>query len=199
MKTGILGGTFDPIHQGHLALARAARKQFALNRILFVPALIPPHKAAHRDMTPAPYRYRMTELAIVSEEGFEISDIEFSRPEISYTVDTLHALKQKFPRDEFFLILGEDSLAEMSQWKEPHEIRKLAAILVAKRPGAGAFSLADAGVRWIEMPECPISSTAVRREIREGKRLGAAVLPKRVEEYIREMKLYGFPKMPDSA
>ena len=188
MKTGILGGTFDPVHQGHLALARAAARQFALDRVLFIPALIPPHKAARRDMTPAPYRYRMTELAIMGEEKFEISDIEFSRPEISYTADTLHALKEKFPDDEFFLILGEDSLAEMPRWKEPERIKKLAALIAAKRPGAEASHAS--GVQWIQMQACPISSSGIREKIRQSGKAGPAVLPPAVEEYIHTMRLY---------
>lgn len=188
MKTGILGGTFDPIHQGHLALARAAKKQFALDRVIFVPAFIPPHKAGRRDMTPAPYRYRMTELALLGEAGFEVSDIEFSRPEISYTADTLHAFKEKFPEDCFFLILGEDSLAEMPQWRDPEKIEKMAGFLAAKRPGASA--VLPAGARWIKMPECPISSSAIRKQIRSGENPGPGILPKPVEEYIHAMKLY---------
>lgn len=188
MKTAILGGTFDPIHQGHLALARAANKQFSLDRVIFVPAFIPPHKAGRRDMTPAPYRYRMTELALQGEAGFEISDIEFSRPEISYTVDTLQAFKEKFPEDRFFLILGEDSLAEMSQWKEPGKIREMTELLAAKRPGASA--VLPAGARWIEMPECPISSSSIRQQIRNGESPGPEILPAPVEKYIRTMNLY---------
>ena len=188
MKTAILGGTFDPIHQGHLALARAAKKQFALDRVIFVPAFIPPHKAGRRDMTPAPYRYRMTELALLGEAGFEVSDIEFSRPEISYTVDTLQAFKEKFPKDHFFLILGEDSLAEMPRWKDPAKIEKMADLLAAKRPGAVA--VLPAGARWIEMPECLISSSAIRKQIRSGERPGPEILPPPVEAYIHTMNLY---------
>ena len=139
-------------------------------------------------MTPAPYRYRMAELAVLEEPGFEISDLEFSRPEISYTVDTLHAFKQKFPGDSFFLILGEDSLAEMPQWREPEQIKKMAGLLVAKRPGASG--MLPAGAHWIAMPECPISSSAVREQIRKGQKPGSGVLPARVEEYIHRMKLY---------
>ena len=192
MKTGILGGTFDPIHQGHLALARAAKKQYLLDRVLFVPALIPPHKAARRDMTPAPYRYRMAELAILGEQGLEMSDIEFSRPEISYTVDTLHALKQKFPEDRFFIILGEDSLAELPQWKELEQIKKMAELLAARRPGTKADL--PAGARWIEMPECPISASSIREQIRKGEKPGPGILPERVEQYIHQMKLYSTQK-----
>ncbi len=192
MNTAILGGTFDPIHQGHLALARAAKKQFSLDRIFFVPAFIPPHKAGRRDMTPAPYRYRMTELAVHGEPGFEVSGIEFSRPEISYTIDTLHAFQQQFPEDRLFLILGEDSLAEMPQWKEPEQIKKIAGLLVAKRPGASA--VLPGGARWIKMPECPFSSSAIREQIRNGEKIAPEILPAQVEEYIHTKNLYRAPK-----
>src|SRR3989338_3229985 len=130
----------------------------------------------------------MAELAVQAEPGFEISDVEFSRPEISSTVDTLQAFKQQFPEDHFFLILGEDSLAEMSQWKEPGRIKKMADLLVAKRPGAAA--VLPAGARWIEMSECPISSSAIREQIRNGEKITLEILPARVEEYIHTKKLY---------
>src|SRR3989338_1455725 len=107
MKIGVLGGTFDPIHLGHLMLAGAAKNQYGLDKVVFVPAFIPPNKLNRRDITPAPYRYEMVRLAIQDIPGFEISDIELSRPDISYTVDTLRSFKQQFPDAEFYLIMGE--------------------------------------------------------------------------------------------
>ena len=194
MKIGILGGTFDPIHQGHLVLARTAKKQFQLDKILFVPAFIPPHKTSRRDLTPAPYRYRMVELAIRKEPDFEISHAELDRPDISYTVDTLRALQKKYPGAELFLILGVDALKQFPGWHEPEEIRRLAVFLVAPRdsgekrsPEKG--SLLERDVKWIDMPICPLSSSKIRQEIREGKAVGDA-LPEGVEAYIRRMKLY---------
>ena len=209
MKIGILGGTFDRIHEGHLTLARAAREQFSLGKILFIPAFIPPHKAARRDLTPAPYRYRMVELAIKGEPAFEISDVELNRPDVSYTVDTLRALKMKYPQAGLFLIVGSDTLAEIPHWREPEEIARLATILVARRfsphpvplplrgrgEAARRASLArgrgeGTDVHWIEMPGCPISSSAIREAIRQGRPLEKGVLPQDVEDYIRKMKLY---------
>lgn len=187
MKIGILGGTFDPIHQGHLLLARSAQKQHQLDKILFVPALIPPHKTGRRDMTPAPYRYRMVELALKHESGFEISPIEFDRPEISYTVETLRVLRKKYPGDDFFLIVGADAAAEISQWKEAEKIRKMAALLVAGRPG---YPVLEEGARPIAMPETPLSSSEIRQKLGKGEGLGPRVLPEEVESYIREMNLY---------
>ena len=190
MKTGILGGTFDPIHQGHLALARAAKKQYRLDKILFIPALIPPHKTGRRDMTPAPYRYRMVEMAISNEPDFEVSDIEFNRPEISYTVETLRDLKKRHPKDEFFLITGSDTAAEIPGWREPEEIFRMASILVARRPGFEAGAAAKE-IQWIDMPECPVSSSAIRERLAAGKPAGETMLPPAVEAYIHKMKLYG--------
>lgn len=189
MKIGILGGTFDPIHQGHLALARAAKKQFRLDKVLFIPAFIPPHKTSNRDLTPAPYRYRMVELAIREEPDFEISHAELDRPDISYTVDTLRALQKKYPKAELYLILGTDALRQFPTWHEPDEIRRLAGFLVAHREPEEALGTSEKGLKWIDMPVCPLSSSKIRQEIREGKSPGDA-LPEGVEDYIRRMKLY---------
>ena len=188
MKIGILGGTFDPVHRGHLALARAAADQFALDKVLFIPAFIPPHKAGRRDLTPAPYRYRMVELAIRPESQFEVSDIEFSRPDLSYTVDTLRGLKEHYPASEFFLILGADSLAEFSNWQEPDQILGMARILCAARPGVREPEDAPAH-EPIKMPECPIASSQIREKVFRGEPV-RDLLPEGVWDYIERMKLY---------
>lgn len=187
MKIGVFGGTFDPIHHGHLALARAAQKQLGLDKVLFIPAFIPPHKAG--EVTPAAYRYRMVELAVSDEPEFEISDLEFNRPEISYTADTLRQLKKIYPDAELFLIVGADCLVAMpSSWKEPEEIVKLAQLAAAKRPGFKAEDFKN--VRWIDMPQSPLSSTAVRESLKRGEN-GNQFFPAKVAQYVRKMKLYG--------
>lgn len=188
MKIGILGGTFDPIHQGHLVLARAAQKQFHLDKVLLVPALIPPHKTNRRDMTPAPYRYHMVELAIEGQPGLEISNIEFDRPEISYTIETLRALRERHPKDEFFLIVGADAGADFSTWKEAGEIQKMATLLVA--PRAGCQELEKGTWTCIEMPPVALSSSQIREGLERGETLGPQVLPEKVETYIHDMNLY---------
>ena len=188
MKIGILGGTFDPIHQGHLLLARAAQKQYQLDKVIFIPALIPPHKTNRRDMTPAPYRCGMVELALKDQPGFEVSSMEFDRPEVSYTVETLRALRKENPSSEFFLIVGADAAAEISGWKESDEILKMAKVLVARRPGYA--SPKGKGVSSIEMEETPISSSAIREALGKKDALGQAFLPCDVEAYIRQQKLY---------
>ena len=191
MRIGILGGTFDPVHQGHLLLARAAKEQGRLDKVLFVPAFIPPHKAGERNLTPAPYRYRMVETAIREVPGLEISGIEFLRPDISYTVDTLRDLKKKYPRDKFFLILGADSVAEMPQWREAQEIQRMAKILAAQRPGVDFSVPANFDVQWLDMAACPLSSSGLRKQIEQGKLQNPADLPEGVEDFIRKKKLYG--------
>lgn len=191
MKIGILGGSFDPIHQGHLKLAEAAKEQFSLDKILFIPAFIPPHKSSHRDLTPAPYRYRMVELAIKNNPAYEISHVELDRPDISYTVDTLQALKQKAaPADEFFLILGADSLEEMPKsWKNPKEILQMATLLAAPRKGSEGNPY-PAAVRWLQMPYCSISSTEIRQAIQQGKHVPEEILDPEVQNYIQRIGLY---------
>ena len=189
MRIGVLGGTFDPIHEGHLAMARAARGQFGLDKVLFVPALIPPHKINHRDLAPAPYRYAMIEIAIQNEPAFEVSKIELDRPEISYTVETLRLLKQQYGGDQIYLLLGADSMAEIPTWKEPEEIRRLARFLVAPR-GGDDLSRIGRGVDRINMALCPIASSEIRRRIGKGESV-KDMLSGELIKYIRQKKLYG--------
>ncbi len=190
MKLGIFGGTFDPIHAGHITLARHAQNQFHLDKILFIPAFIPPHKAANRMLTPAPYRYRMVEIAIAGNPYFEISSAELNRAELSYTVDTLRKLKEEHPLANLFLIVGEDSLSDFSTWRDPAEIKKMAGLLVAPREGSAHKFAADQTVQWIHMPVCPFSSSMIRKRIQEGSPVGD-MLPPGVEDYIQTMHLYG--------
>lgn len=192
MKIGILGGTFDPIHSGHLAIALAAKDQFHLDKVLFIPAFIPPHKVSKRDMTPAPYRYRMVELAIRGNPAFEVSDIELNRPDVSYTVETLRDLKTKYPKAELYLIIGADSLAEMAGWREPEEIKKMAVLLAAPREGYSRDNFPkDSRVQWIEMKEYPAASTQIRINLEKARRdKDEKNLPLPVSDYIEKMKLY---------
>ncbi|MFA6600455.1 MAG: nicotinate-nucleotide adenylyltransferase [Candidatus Omnitrophota bacterium] len=212
-RIGILGGTFDPVHCGHLALARSARGQYRLDRLLFVPAFMPPHKIGICEITAPAHRYRMVELAIGGEPDFEVCDVEFTREGPSYTVETLELLKRRFPGSEWFLILGEDNLRNMDRWKDPDRIRAAATVLAAKRPGAetqwfrhargdlrspssqagaAAGGTADEGpgVQWIRMEACPVSASKIRETLRGGGSPGPHELPTAVEDYIRRQKLY---------
>ena len=132
MHTGILGGSFDPIHHGHLILARAALEELGLDRILFIPANRSPHKTDTKPAT-AQNRLAMVQLAIEGEPGFEASDLELHRPPPSYTVETLRELRSRHPDDEFTLLIGADNVAKFDTWREPDEIRRLARLAILDR------------------------------------------------------------------
>ncbi|MDP3919527.1 MAG: nicotinate-nucleotide adenylyltransferase [Candidatus Omnitrophota bacterium] len=190
MKVGILGGTFDPIHEGHLTLARSAMGQYGLDKVIFIPACIPPNKTDRKNMTPASERLRMVEMALQHEPSFELSEMELERSGISYTVDTLVQIKERFPDDELFLILGFDTLSEIPSWRDCDQIAGLARFLVARRgPLTGKIPFRE-NVQWIDMDNCPLSSSIIREKIQLGL-LAQGDLPPGVESYIRKQRLYG--------
>jgi len=186
LRLGILGGTFDPIHEGHLAAARAAMDCAHLDRVLFVPSATPPHRAPA--VAEAEQRVEMTRLAIAGEPRFEVSDNEVRRGAVSYTVDTLRELHKMHPDDDLFLILGWDAAKLLPSWREPEEVRRLASILIVTRPGSGKPKTSSDMV--CERPTPDISGSALRRAIAKGEPLGDRV-PKRVARYIAENGLYG--------
>lgn len=195
MRVGILGGTFDPIHRGHLAAGRAAMKCAHLDRVLFIPSAQPPHRGAA--MAQAGDRLAMARLAIDDESAFELSDIEVLRGGPSYTVDTLNQLKRLHPNDELFLILGWDAARLFSTWRQPDEIRRLASVVVVGRPGTppptpeqikGA-GLDPARVVLCLEPTPDISGSALRQAIAQGESVADRV-PSVVARYIAEHSLY---------
>jgi len=190
MKIGILGGTFDPIHHGHLQLAKNARAQFSLDKVIFIPAYQPPHKQKLLSITSAEDRYAMVRLAIEGEPFFEISDCELKRKGASYTFDTLSEFLKKYPKDEFYLILGKDAFEGIDAWQRAAELKQKIRFLVAKR-GSGEIC-ASQGVRveWIQMPLCPISASGIREAIKHGRNLDDQV-PSKVLQYIQAHALYG--------
>lgn len=188
---GVFGGTFDPIHIGHLLLAEAAREELALDKVLFVPAGRQWRKEqVDRDISPAEHRLAMVRLAIAGNEMFEVSAIDVEREGPSYTVDTLEALRAEMPEAQFRFIAGADALADMPHWHEVERIFELASVCVAGRPGedeqAAPFA---ARVTWLEMPEIEISSTGIRERVRAGKSVRYMV-PDAVADYIKERGLY---------
>lgn len=189
MKIGILGGTFDPIHKGHLSLAQAARAQYQLDRVLFIPAYVSPFKQHQIPSASAEMRYQMTEAALRHHPEFILSDLEIKSPKVSYTVDTLRSLKTQMPESEFFLIMGADTAAGFSGWKEPEKIRAMAKVLVARRPGS-PVTLPDPGMAWIEMPACHASSSAIRKAAALGKKDWEEDVPAEAAELIRARKVY---------
>lgn len=190
-RLGFFGGTFDPPHLGHLALAEWARERLKLSRVLFVPAGEPPHKR-DRDVSPARARLAMTRLAVAGHQGFEVSPIEVERRGPSFTVDTLRALRARRPGARWFLLLGEDSLADLATWHEPEAIVRLATPVVAARPGTRARRVRRAFGRpltWLDNFGIEVSSSAIRARARRGQSVRFLV-PDAVERYLARTGLY---------
>ncbi|BCA80984.1 nicotinate-nucleotide adenylyltransferase [Desulfuromonas sp. AOP6] len=212
MKTGILGGTFNPIHYAHLRIAEEVREVCGLDRILFLPAATPPHKEVAADIAFA-HRLAMVKAAIADNPFFEVSDLENRRPGKSYSVHTLEILKDEIPGDEIYFIIGMDSFRDLSTWKEYARLFELAHIVVASRPGittADPASLLPVAIRgdfcyhsssknlrhrngnhviFLEETFLDISSTDIRHLI-AGSRSIRYLLPRAVEEYIFKKSLY---------
>jgi nicotinate-nucleotide adenylyltransferase len=183
-RVGVFGGTFDPVHVGHLAIALSALESVPLDRVLFVPARRSPLK--DRDpIASAADRVAMLESAIASEPRFALSPVELERDGASYTVDTLEALRKE---GELFLIVGSDALAELSRWRAPDRIRELATILVASRPGAPEPDPMH-GARAFDAPRLDISSRELRARAARGRSLRYLV-PDAVWEHITNRGLY---------
>ena len=189
-RIGILGGTFDPIHQGHLALARAALEQLKLDRLIFVPAFRHPlpQKESGTNAS-AEVRLEMVSLAIKKEPRFEVSDCEVKRKGISYTVDTLKVFREQYPTpNELFFITGGDWGKALDQWKNIETIFSLAHFVVAKRPGFDTKHLPK-GVQLLDFIPLDISSTEIRAQLKKGVSV-TSLVPKEILKYIREHQLY---------
>lgn len=183
MRIGIFGGSFDPIHHGHLILARAAREELGLDRILFIPANVSPHKTQTKPAT-AQDRLAMVQLAIEGEAGFESSDLELLRPPPSYTVETLRELAAQQPDDDFTLLIGADNVAKFDTWREPDEIRRLAPIAVLDRANH------DTPHDWpVVRRLVDISSTDIRARAAAGRSI-RYLTPDAVCDYIAAQGLY---------
>jgi nicotinate-nucleotide adenylyltransferase len=191
-RLGVFGGTFDPPHVGHLALAEWAREELGLDRVLFVPAGTPPHKRAAR--AGAAHRLAMTRRAVRGNPAFAVSTIESRRAGPSYTADTLAAVAKANPGAELWLLMGADMYATFDSWVRPGEIAALAALAVALRPGTRAPRVSRAarsgrGVRWLTNPALEVSSSAVRERARRGASLRYLV-PDAVARYVAKHRLY---------
>lgn len=190
MHIGILGGTFDPIHLGHLMLARNAQAQFSLDKVLFIPALNPPHKRNVSSLTPGKDRYEMVRLAIKGEAFFEVSDLEIKRKGPSYTYDTVKELEKQYPGAKLSLILGMDAFDHFDTWYKAAELKKRVSFLVAQRGTHEGGKCPESGVSWIEMPLCPITASAIREYAVKGNSdLNGQVSPA-VWEYMKTHRLY---------
>jgi nicotinate-nucleotide adenylyltransferase len=191
-RIGIFGGTFDPPHKGHIAIAEQAKKQLGLDCVYFVPAYIPPHKHQHLSIS-ARHRLKMMKLAVSSKKESKVSTIELKRQGISYTVDTLQAFKQRFPKTELVLIIGADNLVQFNSWKSPKTILQLVSLAVYKRKGF-SLSLKNSTIDFILLKGrmLRISSTEIRNRIEKGFPIRALV-PNPIVAYIKRHSLYTIP------
>ncbi|MEW6183610.1 MAG: nicotinate-nucleotide adenylyltransferase [Bacillota bacterium] len=197
MRLGLMGGTFDPIHYGHLAAAEAVRHELELAKVVFVPAGRPPHKAGHQ-VSPAVHRMAMVRQAVASNPFFEVSDIEVDRPGPSFTVDTVKEYGRLYPGAEIYFLTGTDAVAEIASWHRFEELLGLCRLTSAIRPGctrevqerlARLPESIRCRVHLVEVPAVAVSSTEIRERVYFGKPV-KYLLPETVEDYIIRHGLY---------
>ncbi len=222
---GILGGTFDPVHNGHLGLAEQVQKRFQLDRILFIPAAVSPHKL-DQDCAPAQHRLKMLRLALAPYPGFSISEMEIHRPGPSYTVNTIETLRAENPQKELHLIMGQDTFESLETWKDKFRLLDLCHLIVARRsePDEKDFeetaklwigklklphrfqhkqedvvcfsnSASNTTLRFFDLPLMDVSSREIRKRIAH-KEQTKNLLPPKVENYIIETQLYRAQSQP---
>jgi nicotinate-nucleotide adenylyltransferase len=188
-KVGIFGGTFDPIHHGHLITAQSVREIRDLDKIIFIPSFISPHKADVNSASPE-HRMNMLKLAVEGVDFFEVSDYEIKKEGISYTIDTLKEFKKKY--DELEFIIGYDNIFKFHTWKNPNEIMKITKILVLKRKFSLPPPHEDKYVKsalFVETRGIEISATDIREKVKQGMPIHYLV-PEKVKEYIYSFNLY---------
>ena len=193
-RLGIMGGTFDPIHYGHLVTAEAARTRFRLDQVVFVPSGRPPHKIG--GTTEASDRLVMTQMAIVTNPGFSLSDIEARREGYSYSIDTVREFFDIYgPELELFFITGADAILSIPTWKDAADLLNMCTFIAASRPGFDLAELNKLPLAWLErirlfeIPALAISSTDIRRRVKQGDSI-KYLLPEPVEHYILRYGLY---------
>jgi len=200
LRLGILGGTFNPVHLGHLICAQEAHLQLGLARVLLIPAAQSPHKPFDEEDPGAEHRLELCRLAVGGDRRFEVSSIEVERAGPSYTVDTLRELHSREPDSELYLIVGGDVAAGLPTWREPEQVLSLARLAVAKRRGTPRSSIDQAlgslsggeETAFFEMPTIEISSTDIRDRVGRGEPI-TYLVPDAVATYIDEHRLYGGP------
>lgn len=200
MKIGVFGGTFDPVHLGHLVLAGECRRQVGIDEIWFVPSAHHPFKT-DQQVSSFDDRAAMLRLALEDREGYSVCEIERELPAPTYTANTLDALASRYPGNDWYFLMGADALAELPLWHEPARIVARATLVVMGRPGVSVITAeqlrtslnleADDLVRlqWVEVPPVDIASREIRRRVRAGEPIHA-MAPLAVEEYIRRHHLY---------
>lgn len=197
-KVGIMGGTFNPIHNVHLLLAQAAYEQFQLDEIMFLPSKRPAYKPLS-ELVDEEHRFHMIKLAICDNPHFSVSDMEFHREGNTYTADTLLELAQKYPETEFYFILGGDSLFELEKWSRPEVVMEKAHIVAAQRDDKGNDRMVlkmkelnvkyNARIELLRIPRMEVSSRMLRERVKEGQSI-RYFLPEAVRNYIKEHGFY---------
>ena len=187
MRIGLLGGTFDPIHLGHLIAASEVHSALHLDQVIFIPAGNPWQKST-RSITPGPDRLNLVNLAIAGDQRFSSSDIEISRSGPTYTIDTINELKQENPDNEYFLILGTDALVNLPTWHEFEKLKKLVTFVGVNRNGVLKVDL-NFSVEFVKIPEIAVSATDIRKRVATGKPIKYLV-PSAVEQQIEKLGLY---------
>ena len=200
MKIGIMGGTFNPIHNGHLALASEAKKSFGLDEIWFMPSSLPAHKS-NLELLPPKDRLSMAQHAVKGYKNFVVSSFEIDRPGFTYTADTVVALIEEYPKHDFYFIIGGDSLMKFHHWVKPDVISSHVTLLAAGRNGfskeelykqqANLNQLFDTKIQFLDLPEINISSSLIRNYIKAGALSEIkSMVPEGVYQYIAENNLY---------
>lgn len=191
MNIGIYGGTFNPPHIGHLITAESVKETVRFDRILFIPSYITPHKNEGEEHL-SHHRFEMIKLAVKNNPSFQVSDIEISKNEISYTITTLEYLLSKYPDSKFSIIIGMDNYITFHLWKEPKRILQLASLIVMNRPQYPRKVnelIGTTNTTFVDVPNIGISSSEIRQKVKEGKSIKYLV-PDSVEQYIIEHQLY---------
>ncbi len=197
-RLGIMGGTFDPIHYGHMVAAETARDELGLDHVLFIPSGSPPHKV-ERQITDSALRYEMVRMSIQSNAHFMVSAMEIEREGPTYTIDTLRILQELFPEQELFFITGTDALKELLTWREPEEVIRMAKIVGVSRPGYDSqglmenilakYPFSERRISLLEIPALAISSTDIRDRV-SGKKSIRYLLPDEVLLFIEQNHIY---------
>ena len=190
MRLGILGGSFDPPHVGHLLAAVDAYEALSLDTLIFVPTAVQPLKAGVT-AAPAHHRLAMVRLLVGADPRFGVDAVEIERAGLSYTVDTLETFAQRFPSAERFFLVGEDAMTAFGSWKAPQQIMRLAQVAILRRPGAAGMDLSNApdGTISLSTRLIDVSSTEIRERVREGKSIRGFV-PESVAAFIETERLY---------
>jgi nicotinate-nucleotide adenylyltransferase len=183
-RIGILGGTFNPVHVGHLLAARRAQEALRLDQVLFLPCNRPALKS-HESLWPAAFRLKLLWAALKGQPGFSVEDLELKRGGVSYTVETLEALRSRYRGADFFFLLGTDAALDLPRWKRADDLKSLARLVVLTRPGAqfpvpGSRLIKRFGLQMLQIPSLEVSSTEIRNRLKQGHPI-AWMVPRAVE------------------